>query len=124
MSPHIISAESVVEPWVLTQQESVDSYLKWKEALLMFLHSEPIFQPYLVPTCTWKRSSKMHGVPYRGFTDGDNVPGIQTAAQKHAILNLLLGRIAVYCPILSQFTIVKQSTCINDIWRAVEEEQA
>ena len=122
MRLHITSAESVVEPWMLTQQESLGSYLKWKETLLLFLHSEPIFRPYLVHTCTWKRSSKVLGDPNRGFMDGDNsVPGIQSAAQKHAILNLLLGRIAVYCPILSHFTIVRQSTCINDIWRAVEQ---
>jgi len=35
------------------------------------------------------------------------------------MLELMLGQIANYCPIISRNTIVKNSTCIGDIWQTI-----
>lgn len=43
----------------------------------------------------------------------------RTAAQKVTQLELMLGQIANYCPIISRSTIVKNSTSINSIWQAI-----
>jgi hypothetical protein len=39
--------------------------------------------------------------------------------QKNATLELMLGQIANYCPVISRNTIVKNSTSLNDIWQAI-----
>ena len=43
----------------------------------------------------------------------------RTAAQKVAQLDLLLGQIANFCPIISRNTIVKNSTSIESIWQSI-----
>ena len=54
---------------------------------------------------------KSSTTPPRGFADdGDNIPEASrcTAAQKLTHLELMLGQIANYCPIISRNTIVKK----------------
>lgn len=43
----------------------------------------------------------------------------RTAAQKATQLELLLGQIANYCPVISRNTIVKNSTSLSAIWQAI-----
>jgi hypothetical protein len=77
------------------------------------------FNAYTIDGATWQK--KTRAAPNRGLTDtaadGD-VPAV-LAAQKAAILELMLGQIANYCPVISRNTIVKSSTCLGDIWQAV-----
>ena len=54
----------------------------------------------------------------------DNVAPIpaesrQTGAQKSNILELMLGQIANFSPIISRNTIVKNSTSVESIWQAI-----
>ena len=35
------------------------------------------------------------------------------------MLELMLGQIANYCPVISRNMIVKNSTCIGDIWQTI-----
>ena len=46
------------------------------------------------------------------------VPGDvrQTAEQKVALLELMLGQVSQYCPIISRNTIIKSSTSLHSIW--------
>ncbi len=39
--------------------------------------------------------------------------------QKVSMLELMLGQIANYCPVISRNTIVKNSTCIDHIWQTI-----
>ena len=58
----------------------------------------------------------------RGFTnDGSAVPENKrrTAQQKTNMLELMLGQIANYYPIISRNTIVKSSTSLECIWNAI-----
>ena len=65
---------------------------------------------------------KTKTTPLRGLTDdGEDVAADKrlTAVQKNASLELMLGQIANYCPVISRNTVVKNSTSINDIWQAI-----
>ena len=43
----------------------------------------------------------------------------KTAQQKVSLLELMLGQIANYCPVISRNTIVKNSTSLSDIWQSI-----
>ena len=43
----------------------------------------------------------------------------RTAHQKNASLELMLGQIANYCPVIARNTIVKNSTSLPGIWQAI-----
>ena len=75
------------------------------------------FAPYLSDDFRWKKKSK--GEPYLGFRDDTAGDNRLTAVQKNATLELLLGQIANFCPILSRNTIVKNTTCFKDVWSAI-----
>ena len=58
----------------------------------------------------------------RGLVDDTNAApeaSRHTAAQKVSHLELMLGQIANYCPVISRNTIVKNSTSVTNIWQAI-----
>ena len=60
----------------------------------------------------------------RGFqNDTEQVPENtrRSAAQKIAHLELMLGQIANFCPIISRNTIVKNATSVNHIWQTIRQ---
>ncbi|KAI0228085.1 hypothetical protein LSAT2_021433, partial [Lamellibrachia satsuma] len=58
--------------------------------------------------------------PNRGFTDDDVIAsGGRTALQQVYMLELMLGQIANYCPVISRNTIVKNSTSLSCIWQTI-----
>ena len=70
------------------------------------------------------RAKQTAANPRRGLTnDGTSIPEAQrlTAAQKNAHLDLLLGQIANFCPVISRNSIVKHSTSLNDIWQKIRQ---
>ena len=106
--------------WPLTKTETINSFESWKHNLQYTLSLDANFSTYLVEGFTWGKKTK--AAPLRGFADdGENVPVAQrkTAVLKNATLELLLGQIANYCPVISCNSIVKNSTCLNDIWQAI-----
>lgn len=106
--------------WRLTKEESITSFEAWRQNLQYTLSLDPNFAPFLVEGFTWQK--KRVDNPERGLTDdGDNVPEAnrRTSAQKVTHLELMLGQIANFCPIISRNTIVKSSTSINCIWQAI-----
>ena len=84
------------------------------------LSLDPNFAEFLVDGRTWEKKTANN--PLRGFVDdGETVPATKrkTASQKVAQLELMLGQIANFCPVISRNTIVKQSTSIPGIWQAI-----
>ena len=78
---------------------------------------DPRFEPFTQPGITWLKQSQAN--PNRGFAaDVDNVPEAQrlTAKQKKINLELFLGFIANYEPIISCAAIVKNSISLVSIW--------
>lgn len=78
------------------------------------------FAPFLVEGVKWEKKTRV--VPFRGFdNDGEDV--LQaiccTWEQKVNMLELILGQIANYCPVISRNTIVKNSTSMSQIWQTI-----
>ena len=106
--------------WCLTKAETINSFENWRQNLVYTLSLDPHFAPFLVEGVTWLKKSKTN--PLRGFVDdSSSVPEARrrTAQQKSTMLELMLGQIANYCPIISRNTIVKSSTSIEFIWHAI-----
>lgn len=106
--------------WCLTTCETVNSFENWKQNLLYTLSLDKEFSPFLRDEMVWSKKSK--STPLRGFSsDTETVPDTsrRTAQQKVATLELMLGQIANFCPIIARNSIVKNSTSLNYIWQIV-----
>lgn len=106
--------------WSLTKNETINSFESWKQNITYILNLDKNFAKFLVAEVTWQKKSTKH--PLRGFTsDGDTVPVAErlTAEQKVSNLEMMLGFIANFCPIISRNTIVKNSTSIGCVWQAI-----
>ena len=106
--------------WSLTKHESITSFEAWRQNLQYSLSLDANFAPFLADTFTWQKKSST--APNRGLTsDGNAVPEARrrTAAQKNVHLELMLGQIANFCPVISRNTIVKNTTSVKSIWQAI-----
>ena len=106
--------------WSLKTRETLNSFENWKHNLIYTLSLDPNFAPFLVEGVKWEKKTKAN--PLRGFgNDGEPIPEAQrpTAQQKVSYLELLLGQIANFCPIISRNTIVKNSTSLDSIWQSI-----
>ena len=104
--------------WALGKAEDVNSFENWRQNILYTLSLDTSFTPYLAENAKWNKKTKAD--PYRGFTnDPDGTYPKLTAAQKVYSLEIMLGQIANFCPILSRNTIVKNSTSLSQIWQAI-----
>ena len=106
--------------WSLSKQETITSFEAWRQNLQYTLSLDPNFAPFLIDGVQW--SKKTSTAPLRGFeSDNEDVPEAKrrTAEQKVTQLELLLGQIANYCPIISRNSIVKSSTSTISIWQAI-----
>ena len=111
------SAPRAPKQWCLTKRETVNSFENWRQNLVYTLTLDPNFAPFLGDECSWARKTKSCAL--RGFTDDPaSVPAgsRKSAHQKASMLDLMLGQIANYCPIISRNSIVKNSISLNDIW--------
>ena len=97
--------------WTLSEHESRTTLENWKTHLMYTLSTEEIFSPFLLPNATWGKKTK--NCPFRGFTGPD-------ASEKTTILELMLLRIAMFAPVLSRQTVVKNSTSLSSIWEALQ----
>jgi len=115
-----MSSNRAPKQWCLSKNETLTSFESWKQNLLYTLSLDANFAPFLGEGSSWLK--KTRASPLRGYTDdGESVPAARrrTATQKVNMLELMLGQIANYCPIISRNTIVKNSTCIGDIWQTI-----
>ena len=108
--------------WALPDDDTMNitKFENWKSNLLYGFSLNPSFAPFLVNGMAWCRKS--NNIPNRGLiSDNETVPENkrQTAAQKAAALELMLGQIANYCTVISRQTIINNSTSLSYIWQAI-----
>jgi hypothetical protein len=83
--------------------------------MVYILSLDDKFTANLDENVTWGKRTRTQ--PNRGFTNsGDGGP---TAAQKTTKLELMLGQIANFAPVISRNTIVKSSTSLPNIWQTI-----
>ena len=107
---------------VPVQAETINSFENWKQNLLYTLSLNSNFAPFLADGVQWLKKTKTQ--PLRGLeNDGEFVPLTRrlTARQKVNFLELMLGQIANYCPIISRSTLVKNSTSLEYIWQTIRQ---
>ena len=119
--------------WALTEKETISSFNAWRSNLLYILNLNPAFTIFLQPGVTWTQRTRVPN-DTRGFV-GDLIadaadpaqvpaqipdPNGYTALQKVANLELCLGQIANFSPIIYRNTIEKESTSLDFVWRAIK----
>ena len=118
--PVMANTSRAPKQWSLTKTETITSFESWRQNLTYILSLDPSFAPFLVNGVVWERKSRAS--PLRGLqSDPETVPEPRRciAEQKVAQLELMLGQIANYCPIISHNTIVKNATSLNGIWQSI-----
>ena len=114
------STHRAPKQWCWSKVETVNTFENWRQNIQYTLSLDPNFAPFLVEGCLWGKKTKT--TPLRGFADDtDAVPADKrkTAQQKVTMLELMLGQIANYCPVISRNTIIKNSTSVQSIWQAI-----
>lgn len=108
--------------WSLEKKETINTFESWRQNLLYIFSLDRCFAPFLENNFTWQKQTAQN--PTRGLTD-DAAPIPEanriTAVQKNAHLELMLGQIANFCPVISRNTIVKNCTSLNGIWQKIRE---
>ncbi|CAG2186669.1 unnamed protein product [Mytilus edulis] len=115
-----VTSTRAPKQWSLSKVETITSFEAWRQNLQYTLSLDQNFAAFLVDGFTWLK--KTNANPLRGIVDdGEAVAEAnrRTAAQKCTHLDLMLGQIANYCPIISRNTIIKNSTSINSIWQSI-----
>ena len=106
--------------WCLTKNETITTFEAWRQNLQYSLSLYANFVLFLADNFMWlKKSSTARN---RGLEpDGDDVPTTRrrTAFEKNLQLELMLGQIANFCPVISRSSIVKNSTSISSVWQAI-----
>ena len=100
--------------WALTRRETINSFENWRQNIIYTLSLDCEFEPFTREGAQWQKKTKSN--PLRGLTDDDN--GL-SAATKCTRLELMLGQIANYCPVISRNTIVRNSTSLGQIWQSI-----
>ena len=103
--------------WPLSKRETINSFENWRQNITYTLQLDQHFLPFMVPDTAWNK--KTHADPHRGLRDDPAGEGQVTAATKVAHLEMMLGQIANYCPIISRNTIVKNSTSLAQVWQSI-----
>ena len=93
--------------WVLTEEESINSFANWQSNLKYYLSLNDEFAPYL--TSNWQKSS----VANHGLADDAEGANAKTAVQKAIVLDRMLGIVAQYSPSLLRNDISKKSTSLD-----------
>lgn len=108
--------------WSLTKHETITSFESWRQNLVYCLSLDGNFARFIPDGTQWLKKTTAN--PNRGLTDDpatDAEATRKTAAQKNAQLEMMLGQIANYCPIIARNSIVKGSTSLADIWQKVRQ---
>ena len=101
----------------LSESETLQTFESWRQNLIFQLKADQQFAPYFTAGTTWLR--KTRGAPNRGYTNDADLENGKTAVQKVASLELMLGQIANFAPILSRRSIVYDSTSLAGVWQSL-----
>ena len=109
-----MSSSKAPKQWSLTKSETVNCFESWKQNLNYILSLDNNFAPFLDANITWTKKSRIDA--NRGFID-DPITSLsrRSAIQKVTDLEMMLGQIANYCPVITRNTIIKNSTSITSI---------
>ena len=77
------------------------------------MRHENAYRTYLNSVKTWQRKRTS---ATRGFT---NIANGKTAENQTDDLELMLRKIASYCPVIDRNIIIEDSKCITDVWKAI-----
>ncbi len=103
--------------WPLTRKETVNTFENWKQNLLYTLQLDKNFTELCREGQTWGKKSKH--IPNRDFKDDNSESDdAKTAIEKAAILEMMLGQIANYCPVISRKSILN-CTSLPQIWQII-----
>ena len=117
-----MTSQRAPKQWSLTSNKTITSLEAWENNLKYILSLDSNFAGFLTDGTSWGK--KTNASPLRGFSnDNDSVPAPRrrTAAQKVTHLEMMLGQIANYAPIISRNSIVKNSTSINGVWQIIRQ---
>jgi hypothetical protein len=117
-----MAAGRAPKQWKLTTHETITTFESWRQNLLYILSLDNNFSPFIAPNFTWQKLTSTNQL--RGLVDdADPIPAAdrKTAVQKNTQLELMLGQIANFCPVISRNSILKNSTSINDIWHKIRQ---
>ena len=102
--------------WSLTRTETITSFKAWRNNLTYTLSLDPNFAPFI--DTSWEKKSKSK--PVRGFTDDPTSSNPRlTAVQKNNFVELMLGQVANFCPIIARNSIIKGATSLSSIWQMI-----
>lgn len=102
------------KPSVLQGEPTPTALEAWINNLIFNLTIDGNFEEFLEEDFKWHPSS----VPNRGLVSDEQGPAAnrRTAKQKLAYLNLMLGSIASYAPVISQRFITEEAQSLSEIW--------
>ena len=106
----------------LGKRETLTSFENWRQTLVYTASLDANLAPFLAHGFTWLKQTNANN--NRGLQgDAAPIPENQrrTAAQKLISLELLLGHIASYAPVIGRPTIIKNSTSLASIWQALRQ---
>ena len=113
-----MSTHRAPKQWVLTRSETITSFESGRQNLKYCLSLDANFARFLVDGAEWQKLTRNNAT--RGFADDPGgLANHLTAAQKASHLEMMLGQIANYCPIISRNTIVRDSTSLGSIWQII-----
>lgn len=101
--------------WALTKTETITSFMAWKDNLSYHLAQDATFATFMGENFTWGKKNVLNR-GLQGDAEGENR---LTAAQKVVRLNLMLGQIANYCPIISRSLLIDNSTSLESVWQTI-----
>lgn len=110
---------SAPKQWSLTENETITSFEAWRSNFVFRLNSEARFAIFLADGSVWTKKSRAAG-DVRGLLPDQDLENGFTAAQKLQNLELMLGQIANFCPVISRRTIVNDSTSLSSVWQAIK----
>ena len=116
-----IKSALVAKQRILTENETEITFTTWNQSILFYLVVDNKFSRFTDPgdLGSWKASSVANRGYTNDLTDGEHaVPEDvrMSAAQKSAVLRVLLGSISTFAPVISNKFITEQATCLDDVF--------
>jgi len=98
-----MTSQRAPKQWSLTSNETITSLEPWENNLKYILSLDSNFADFLTNGTLWGK--KTNASPLRSFSNDNEsvpVPRRRTAAQKVTHLEMMLGQIANYAPVISR----------------------
>ena len=114
------AATRAPKQWSLTKDETITTFESWRQNLKYVPSLDPNFAAFMEDGVEWEKKTRVGR--NRGFQDDDEEVEVRvrrTAQQKVIHLELMLGQIANFCPVISRNTIVRNSTSLDNVWQAI-----